>query len=113
MAILILNPSSLSRLCNTDNEVEIEVPDLAVEDFRDNYDMYDGDGVWIPRYADFLEKIVSERCHLPHFTFGDNCSIRDSLFDEIPSYHVRTLLIEFTNECYMEWRESDIDLSAI
>lgn len=108
MAILILNPHSLSRLC--DAEAEIEVPELEVKDCRDHYDMYDGDGVWIPSYTSFLEKIVSERCHIPHFTFGDTYSIRDSLFDEIPSDHVRALLIDFTNQCYMAWRESDVSL---
>ena len=108
MAILILNPTSLARLC--DAEGEIEVPELEVKDCRDHYDMYDGDGVWIESYVRFLEKIVSERCHIPQFAFGDTYAIRDSLFDEIPSDHIRALLIEFTNQCYTDWRESDISL---
>ena len=108
MAILILNPRSLARLC--DPGAEIEIPYLEVKDRRDKYDMYDGDGVWIPSYVCFLEKVVGERCHIPHFTFGDTDSIRESLFEEIPSDHVRTLLIEFTNHCYTAWRDSDISL---
>ena len=108
MAVLILNPRTLARLC--DSEIGIEVPDLEVKDCRDHYDMYDGDGVWIPSYVCFLEKIVSDRCHLRDFTFSDNGSIRGSLFDEIPSDHVRTLLVEFTNQYYTEWRESDVSL---
>jgi hypothetical protein len=72
--------------------------------------MYDGDGVWIRSYVCFLEKIVSERCHLPNFTFNDSNSIRASLFEEIPSDRVRALLIDFTNKCYSAWQDSDVTL---
>ena len=108
MAILILNPTSLARLC--DSEAEIEIPDLDVKDSRDYYDQFDGDGVWISSYIGFLEKAVRERCHLRQFEFTDADAVHKSLFDEIPSDHVRALLIEFTNRHYKDWHESDVSL---
>lgn len=86
------------------------IPSLEESDFRDDYTGSDGDGIWIRDYVGFLERVVRERCALPEFSFVEDDHLDEDLFEEVPSLHVRALLIEFTNEVYPDWKEDGVDL---
>lgn len=108
MPICLLHPPSLARLAQ--DPPDAGMPDLEVEDTRDDYATLDGDGIWIREYIDYLERIVRERGGLPGFAFSDNYRLDLELFEEIPVAYLRALLIEFTNHVYPGWKDSAVDL---
>lgn len=110
MALLILHAPTLRELAS--EPAQVEVPDLETEDSRDDYGIDDGDGVWVSRYISWMEDIVRERCGLPGFAFHDDYALNDRLFEEIPSPHVRALLIEFTNRIYPDWKDDAVELPS-
>lgn len=108
MAVFVLSEVALRSRCL--GPPLVEVPDLKVNDSRDDYGSDDGDGIWILDYVEFMEGVVRNRCGLPNFAFSDDNGIQDDLFNEIPSPHVRALLIEFTNRIYPDWKDDGVDL---
>ncbi|MBI3832189.1 MAG: hypothetical protein HY291_21890 [Planctomycetes bacterium] len=88
----------------------VDVPKLEVVDSRDDHGSEEADGTWIGEYVLFMEGIVRKRCGLPTFAFSDDYHLDADLFDEIPSPHVRALLIEFTNQVYPDWKDDGVDL---
>lgn len=108
MACFVLSAAALKT--RSIGPPQVEVPDLDVKDSRDDYGSEDGDGVWVRDFVEFMEVVVRKRCGLPNFVFSDDCRIQVDLFDEIPSPHVRALLIEFTNRVYPNWKEDGVDL---
>lgn len=108
MALLILHAPSLRALA--EEVAQGAMPELEAEDSRDDYSIEDGDGVWIGRYIGWMEEIVRLRCGLPGFAFHDDYIVNDRLFGEIPSPHVRALLIEFTNRVYPAWKDEAVEL---
>lgn len=108
MVTLILHAPSLRSLAA--EPPQVEAPELEAEDCRDNYCIEDGDGVWISRYISWMEEIVRLRCGLPGFSFHDDYTLNDRVFGEIPSPHVRALLIEFTNRIYPAWKDDAVEL---
>ena len=108
MTMFIVSPAALDGL--SEELINWEVPLLDEQDDIDDYSMYDGGGLWICPFLEFLEKQVRRYTCAPHFEFSDKNRLDDDLLAEITSLYVRALLIEFINESYKEWRDCDVDV---
>ena len=107
MPTLVLHPDTLPDL---DDNPEIEIEPLEAADSRDDHQMEDGDGVWIPAFLEFLQELVRQRCRLPGFHFSDTDRIDEDILNEIENSYVRNLVIRFANEHYEAWRHGEVSI---
>lgn len=108
MAHLILSPGALRRL--NESALSTAVPTLEVKDDRSDYDIDDGDGLWIPPFLEFLEDHIRNREGNGRFSFSGADCISTDILDEVKSLYLRALFIEFINAHYEDWRDTDVDI---
>jgi hypothetical protein len=104
--VVVLSPKVLKLVKDqlsdspVSNEQRIERNDHA-----DNYSTQEGGGVWIHSFMRFIRDQVRVRGD-PEFRFSCD-DIFQNVFEEIEDPSVRSMMIDFTNECYeMWWRNS-------
>ena len=108
MTLLVLDPTVVAQK-EFGKEAET-LPKLDVTDSRDDYNVSDGDGIWIGVYLDFLADRIRLLGMGKDFFFSDSSTLDEETFEEVSSPFLRGLMVEFTSRYYEEWKDEAVTL---